>query len=82
MTTVTIILITWFLAGLVANVLIARNIKEDITVRDILPILLTLIMGYFSLFFTLIILSLDYITLPKFKLPKGNKVIWKYPKKN
>ena len=82
MTTSTIILITWFLAGILSNIIVVLDFKEDITVRDILPILLTLIMGYFSLFFTLLILLIENITLPKIKLPKGDTVIWKYPKKN
>lgn len=71
MTTLTIILITWFLAGLISNVLIIINQKEDIMVRDILIILLLLMLGYLSLLVTVIALIAKNTTL----------VIWKYPKK-
>ncbi len=81
MTTSTIILITWFLAGLLTNVLIIYNNKKDIIINDLKAIIFVLLLGYILLFFTLIILSLDYIKLPKIKLPKGDTVIWKYPKK-
>ncbi len=82
MTTLTIILITWFIAGLVTFVIIQNNIKDDIRVRDLWQIGLVIVLGYLSLILTLLILLIKNVTLPKFKLPKGDKVIWKYPKKN
>lgn len=71
MTIATIILITWFIAGILANVLIISDLKEDIKVRDILIILLFITLGYLSL--TTVIITL----LSK----NSDKVIWKYPKK-
>ena len=72
MTTSTIILITWFLAGILANVLIIHYNKEDIVIKDILTILLFIVFGYITLLATIITLITK----------NGNKVIWKYPKKN
>lgn len=82
MTTFTIILITWFIAGLLANVLVIYETKQDIIIEDFKLITLTILLGYLSLIVVILIFIADYITLPKFKLPYGDKVIWKYPKKN
>ena len=82
MTTLTIILITWFLAGVISNVIIIYSNKEDIVIDDLTYIIFIILIGYISLFFTLVILLIDNVTLPKIKLPNSDKVIWKYPKKN
>ena len=82
MTTLTIILITWFISGLLSSVLIIITQKEDIIVDDIKYILLLLILGHIGLFLVLLILTYRNLKLLKIKLPKGDKVIWKYPKKN
>ena len=82
MTTFTIILITWLIAGLLSFIYIQYEVKTDITLSDLKQILLVVILGYISLTIILIIVICDNITLPKIKLPKGDTVIWKYPKKN
>ncbi len=79
--TTTIILITWILAGILSNIIVVLDIKDDIRIKDISAILLLLILGYMSLIIIITILISERITLPKIKLPKGDKVIWKYPKK-
>lgn len=72
MTTLTIILITWFIAGILANVIIIYDQKDDIRIKDILSILLLIALGYLALITTIFtIISAN-----------SNKVIWKYPKKN
>lgn len=80
MTTLTIILITWFIAGLLSNIIIIYDMKDDIRVGDIKFIIGSLLFGYISLFLVLILLSIEYIKLPKIKLPDNNKIIWKRPK--
>ena len=81
MTTTTIILITWFIAGLLSNIIIAMDLKEDIILKDIPVMVMIFVIGYFSLFIVLITIALDNITLPKIKLPKSDKILWRYPKK-
>ena len=81
MTTLTIILITWFLAGVISNVIIIYINKGDIVINDLKAIIFVLLLGYLSLFFTLVMLLIDNVILPKIKLPNKDKVIWKYPKK-
>lgn len=82
MTTLTIILLTWFLTGLIADLIIINDIKEDIKIKDIKWLLFFMLTGYLSLLLVLIVLIIENVKLPKFKLPKGDTVIWKYPKKN
>ena len=81
MTTLTIILITWFLSGLLSNILVIIDQKENILIKDIKLVFLLILMGYIGLFIVLLALILETITLPKIKLPSGDTVIWKYPKK-
>jgi len=70
MTTETIILITWFLAGLIAALLVINDMKEDIKIKDILPALLFVILGYLTLIATIIALAVK----------NSDVVIWKHPK--
>ena len=81
MTTLTIILITWFLSGLLSNILVIIDQKENILIKDIKIVSLLILLGYISLFIVLLVLILETIKLPKIKLPSGDTVIWKYPKK-
>tara|TARA_R110000851_G_scaffold301395_1_gene457804 strand:+ start:331 stop:579 length:249 start_codon:yes stop_codon:yes gene_type:complete len=81
MTTLTIILITWFLSGLLSNILVIIDQKENILIKDIKLVFLLILMGYIGLFIVLLVLILEKIKLPKIKLPSGDTVIWKYPKK-
>jgi len=75
MTTGTIILITWFLAGLIGSLLIIYYAEEDFTYGDILPTILFIILGYLTLTFTIIILIIKNV-----KLPKSDTILWKHPK--
>lgn len=82
MTTLTIILITWILAGLLANALIIYDTKQNVIIGDIPMILIIILLGYIILAIITVILLVDHGMLPTIKLPNGDKVIWKYPKKN
>jgi disulfide bond formation protein DsbB len=70
MTTETIILITWFLAGIIATLLIIYYAEENIKTKDILEILLGIFLGYLTLIATIIGLAIQY----------SDVVIWKHPK--
>jgi hypothetical protein len=70
MTTETIILITWFISGIIATLLVINAMKEDIKIEDILPALLFVILGYLTLIVTIITLAVKY----------SDVVIWKHPK--
>jgi hypothetical protein len=70
MTTETIILITWFIAGLIATLLIIYHAEENIKTKDILVLLLAILLGYLTLIATIIGLAIKY----------SDVVIWKHPK--
>lgn len=70
MTTETIILITWFISGIIATLLIIYYAEENIKTKDILVLLLAILLGYLTLIGTIIGLAVKY----------SDVVIWKHPK--